>query len=546
MKNRFFAFIMLAAIILASASCTPKSTLVTDTIKADSVTASVQTESGKIAGYIDNGIFNFKGIPYAVAERFMPPRKPEPWKGVRSSRSYGPVCPINVSSMILSDEMEFAQQHDFGYMNENCQNLNVWTPGINDGQKRPVMVWLHGGGYTAGSSRELPTYDGLNLSKSTGVVVVSVNHRLNVLGFLDLSGIDEKYKYSANAGMLDIVSALQWVHDNIASFGGDPGNVTIFGQSGGGGKVGTLMYMPSAKGLFHKGIMQSGAAGALQLKSYTQQVGFAILEELGLKPGEVDKLKDIPHDKLLAAGNAAIQKVAQKMPAQGGLMGLLGWAPSVDGDVIPYQIGTPEGLAIAKDVPLLIGTNKNEFLASMFNPAIANASNEEVMKILRERYGDKADTFIAFMKNTFPEDTKLTDLLDQDMMFRPGSVKFANDKSSIEGGAPVYMYLFTWQSPILDGRLKAVHCMEIAFVFNNIARNREQSGDSREAYSLADKMSRAWTQFARTGNPNVEGVPEWPQYSEKNDATMFFNNKCEVHLNYDKELLSFPPPQRLF
>ena len=178
--------------VLILASCQPKETIVTDTIKADSQTAIVQTENGTVAGYIDNGIFNFKGIPYAKAVRFMPPQKPDSWEGVRSSRSYGPVCPINVSSMVLSDEMEFAQQHDFGYMNENCQNLNVWTPGINDGMKRPVMVWLHGGGYTAGSSRELPTYDGLNLSKTTGVVVVSVNHRLNVLGFLDLSGIDEK------------------------------------------------------------------------------------------------------------------------------------------------------------------------------------------------------------------------------------------------------------------------------------------------------------------------------------------------------------------
>jgi para-nitrobenzyl esterase len=212
-------------------SCQPKTTPETDTIKADSVTAIAQTESGRVAGYIDHTIFCFKGIPYAQSERFMPPSKPTPWEGVRSSRSYGPVCPIDVNSMVLSDEMEFVQQHDFGYMRENCQNLNVWTRGIADGKKRPVMVWLHGGGYTAGSSRELPTYDGLNLSKTRDVVVVSVNHRLNVLGFLDLSGVDEKYKNSANAGMLDLVAALEWVKANIAGFGGDPGNVTIFGQA---------------------------------------------------------------------------------------------------------------------------------------------------------------------------------------------------------------------------------------------------------------------------------------------------------------------------
>jgi para-nitrobenzyl esterase len=539
MKSKILSSALLAALIIVVTSCQPKSTLITDTIRADSSTAIVQTWSGKVAGYIDNGIFNFKGIPYARAERFMPPQKPDPWEGVRSSRSYGPVCPINVTSMILSDEMEFAQQHDFGYMNENCQNLNVWTPDINDGAKRPVMVWLHGGGYTAGSSRELPTYDGLNLSRSSGVVVVSVNHRLNVLGFLDLSGVSDKYKYSANVGMLDLVAALEWVHNNIANFGGDPGNVTIFGQSGGGGKVGTLMYMPSARGLFHKGIMESGAAGTLQEKSYTRQIGFAILEELGLKPAEVEKLKDIPHDKLLAAGNAAVQKVNEKMPKQEGIMSMLGWAPSVDGDIIPYQIGSSEGDAIAKDVPLLIGTNKNEFMSSLFNPALAKASEEEVMKILREKYGDKTDAYIAGVKKLFPNDTKPSDLLDVDLMFRPGSVEFANHKSAVEGGAPVYMYLFTWQSPMLDGRLKAVHCMEIAFVFNNIARNREQSGDSKEAYALADKMSRAWAQFATTGNPNVEVLPEWPAYKENDGATMFFDNTCEVRLNYDKELMRF-------
>ena len=530
---------LLAAVF---ASCQTRTGPETDTIRADSETAIVSTESGTVAGYIDHGIYNFKGIPYAKAERFMPPVKPDSWEGVRSSRSYGPVCPINVSSMILNDEMEFAQQHDFGYMNDNCLNLNVWTPAINDGSKRPVMVWLHGGGYTAGSSRELPTYDGLNLSKTRDVVVVSINHRLNVLGFLDLSGVDEKYKYSANVGMLDLVAALQWVNANISAFGGDPGNVTIFGQSGGGGKVGTLMQMPSARGLFHKAIMQSGAAGALQEKSTTQQVGRALLDELGLNPSEVDKLKEIPHDKLLAAGNAAIQAVAARNPGQGGMMGL-GWAPSVDGEVIPYQIGTPEGNAIAKDVPLLIGTNKNEFSVSIMNPAIVNTTDEEAMKMIQERYGDRTDTFIETARKYFPDDKKLLDLYNIDLMFRSGSVNFANNKSSVEGGAPVYMYLFTWQSPMLDGMLGAVHCMEIAFVFNNIARNREQSGDSKEAYALADRMSSAWAQFARTGDPNVKDLPEWPVYKEADGATMFFNNTCEVTTNYDKEMMQFTQNQ---
>jgi para-nitrobenzyl esterase len=537
MKNSIQIISGTALIIIIVTSCQTKNIIVTDTIKADSVTAIVQTESGKVAGYIDNSIYNFKGIPYAQAERFMPPEKITPWKGVRSTRSYGPVCPIDIASTVLNDEMEFVQQHNFGYMNEKCLNLNVWTQGINDGKKRPVMVWLHGGGYTAGSSRELPTYDGLNLSKTRDVVVVSVNHRLNVLGFLDLSGVSDKYKYSANIGMLDLVAALEWVKTNIANFGGDPGNVTIFGQSGGGGKVTTLMQMPMAKGLFQKAISQSGAAGSLKDKSTTSLIGFAILEELSLKPNQVDSLKNIPYTKLLAAGNMAVKKVAAKLGPQGGLMGMLGWAPSIDGEVIPFQVGTPEAEAISKDIPLMIGTNKNEFAPFMGNTLKPNASEAEVKDALQKRYGDKTEAYIAAFKKAFPNDTKPSDMMDVDLMFRPMSVQFANQKSAFNGAAPVYMYLFTWQSPILDGKLKAVHCMEIAFVFNNIARNREQSGDSKEAYALADLMSKTWARFAATGNPNGNGLPDWPAYTEDNGQTMFFDNICAVRAHHDKELL---------
>ncbi len=510
---------------------------VTDTIKADSVTAITATESGRVAGYVDHAIFCFKGIPYARSERFMPPTKPASWEGVRSSRSFGPVCPIDVNSMVLSDEMEFVQQHDFGYMRENCQNLNVWTQGIADNKKRPVMVWLHGGGYTAGSSRELPTYDGLNLAKTRDVVVVSVNHRLNVLGFLDLSGVDEKYKYSANVGMLDLVAALEWVKTNIANFGGDPGNVTIFGQSGGGGKVTTLMQMPAAKGLFHRAISQSGAAGAMKDSSATRLVGFAILEELGLKPNQVDTLLHIPHAVLLEAGNRAIAKVSARLGGQGGLMGRLGWAPSVDGEVIPYQVGTPEAGAISKNIPLMIGTNKNEFSSFMTGNLKSDATEAQVMEVLKRQYGEKAGAYYAAAQKAFPQDQKPIDVLSLDMMFRPGSVKFAAQKAVVEGSAPVYMYLFTWQSPILDYSLKAIHCMEIAFVFNNIDRNREQSGDGPEAYALSEVMSAAWTRFAATGNPNGPGLPEWPTYTPSTGQTMFFDNTCEVRAHHDKDLL---------
>jgi para-nitrobenzyl esterase len=499
---------------------------------ANSETALTSTESGDVIGYVHKGVYNFKGIPYAKAERFMPPEKPDPWEGVRSSRSYGPVCPIDVASMILFDELEFAQQHNFWFMKEeDCMNLNVWSPGINDGKKRPVMVWLHGGGYTAGSSCELPTYDGESLSGGEDVVVVSINHRLNVLGFLDLSGVDEKYAQSANVGMMDIVMALEWVRDNISNFGGDPGNVTIYGQSGGAGKVSTLMYAPSAKGLFHKAIMQSGGKPNFRDPVQTSKVGLALLDVLGLSKAEVDKLKDIPHDELLAAGNEAIDRV---MGESEGLR--LGWAPVLDGEFLPYQPGDPEGDALSKDIPLIIGTTKTEFGQSSRTPYF-KGSREEVIEYLRERYQDRTDAFVEAFDKAYPNTRMPSDMIDVDFMFRPGSIDFANIKSAVEGAAPTYMYLFTWDSPVLDGMLKSGHCMELAFVFNNVHRNEQYNGGTPEAYALAEKMSKTWATFAKAGDPNNDLIPSWDTYTEQSGVCMLFDNTLEARSHHDKELL---------
>ncbi|WP_340113245.1 carboxylesterase/lipase family protein [Maribellus mangrovi] len=510
---------------------------------ADSETGRTTTESGDVIGYVHDGVFNYKGIPYAKAERFMPPQKPDKWEGVRSSRSYGPVCPIDVSSMILADEMEFAQQHNFWFMKEDaCQNLNVWSPGINDGKKRPVMVWLHGGGYTAGSSCELPSYDGENLSRTGDVVVVSINHRLNVLGFLDLSAVDEKYAQSANVGIMDVVAALEWVHNNIANFGGDPENVTIFGQSGGGGKVATMLYTPSAKGLFHKAIMQSGVAGNFTTKEASQKVGLAILDELGLKKSEVDKLKDIPHDELLAAGNRAIAK------SRGEGMARLGWAPVCDGEFISLQPGSPGAEELSKDIPVIIGSNQVEF-GSFGGQDLLHAGEATIIEYLEERYGDKTDAFVAAFKSAYPNTKMPSDMKDVDLMFRPMALSFARIKSSVPEGAPVYNYIFKWNAPHLDGMLKSSHCMEIAFVFNNIARTEEYNSGSPEAYALADKMSKTWATFAHTGDPNSEAMPEWEPFTPEGGATMLFDNQSELVHNHDKELIEIAtsvPQSRMF
>ena len=534
MRKRLLVLFLLGTFLIpVSAFCQSSA----DAVIAGKNIAVVATESGKVRGYIHHGIFTYKGIPYAQADRFMPPSKPAPWTDVRSSLTYGPVCPTDPTTTV-NDVFEFPFNHNWGYTNEHCQSLNVWTPKINDGKKRPVMVWLHGGGFAAGSSVELPSYDGENLSRKGDVVVVTINHRLNALGFLDLSAYGEKYKYSANAGMMDIVAALQWVKQNIAGFGGDPDNVTIFGQSGGGGKVSTLMYAPSAKGLFHKAIVQSGSYVSNFTESdISKRVAVALLEELGLQPSQVDSLQTLSYERLSAASKKAIRKVSDALKAAGKPVGGFGlsWGPIHDGVFLPYQMNEPAAIALSKNIPLLVGTTKNEF--TPFMPAAKELTMEQVKTNLQKQYGDKADAYMQAVKKAYPNISQPAQYTDIDTRFRAGAVKQADEKSKT-GTAPVYMYLFAWQSPVNDGMYKAMHCMEIPFVFDNINRCEEMTGGGKEAYALADKMSSAWINFARAGHPNAKGLPNWPAYTAEGGATMIFDNQSAVRIHPDKELLS--------
>lgn len=500
--------------------------------------AVANTESGKVRGYINNGVFSYKGIPYGEAKRFETATKPKPWEGVRSSMTYGPVAPLIDPVTTVQDESEFVFDHSWGYTSEDCLVLNVWTPSINDGKKRPVMFWIHGGGFTAGSSQELPSYDGENLARSGDVVVVSINHRLNILGFLDLSAYGDQYKYSANQSILDMRLALEWVKTNISNFGGDAGNVTIFGQSGGGAKVNTLMAMPSAKGLFHKAINQSGAFRAnMQEKPITQLIAAEVLKNLKLTPDKINDIQSVPFAQLSAAGKVALSTVADKLKAEGKpVTGFgLNWGPSVDGDLLPYQLLSDDALQLSKNVPLLIGTVKNEFMPSL-GAGLSNAPMEKITEFINNRYKDKADAYVKAAKAAYPNYTKPSDLIDIDALFRPGAVYQANIKSALSGGAPVYMYLFDWQSPVMDGKYKAIHCMEIAFAFNNIQRTKNMTGGTKEAQALADKVSTAWINFAKTGNPGHKGLPNWPAYNSSNTSTMHFNNTCTVKPQEDKAL----------
>ena len=474
--NKMKTGILLTAALMAVACTSPVQQPANPAgaaLETSAKAATVQTVSGPVAGYVDDGVFTFKGIPYAKAERFMPATDPDPWTEVRHSRAYGPTCPQDKRAGWWSDDQAFAMHWDDGFPDEDCLRVNIWTGGLKNGVKRPVMVWLHGGGFRAGSGQELISYDGANLARDHGVVVVTLNHRLNVLGFLDLSAYGAKYAKSGNLGMTDIVRALQWVRDNIAAFGGDPDNVTIFGQSGGGGKVSTLMAMPSAKGLFHKAIVQSGSITQLMEPKYTRRIGAKTVEKLHLNPAHIDKIAEVPYEQLLAAYNQSIQEVCEEAKQDGSFPEnilsaiLFGQVPVVDGEVIPAQPATPEALALSKEIPVIIGTTYHEFT--------------------RDR---------------------------EDPIFQPLALQQAADRTAA-GCAPVYLYQFTWESPVLDGAFGSTHCIEIPFVFDNVSLHRTFTGGAQDAVELGHRISRLWTNFAKTGTPEAEDMPAWEPYPKK-------------------------------
>ncbi len=540
MKNKNFTMLTFSLLVLFACGSAAKmkqdSTAEPGEITASSAIAVAETEYGRVGGYVEDGIYIYKGVPYAKAERFMPPVAPDKWQGIRSSRAYGPTCPQGKRMGWKSDEQAFAFNWDDGYPDEDCLRVNIWTPGVNDGKKRPVMVWLHGGGYSAGSGQELPSYDGANLSRKGDVVVVTLNHRLNVLGFLDLSAYGEKYAKSGNIGLLDLVAALQWVHHNIGNFGGDADNVTIFGQSGGGGEVSTLLATPSAKGLFHKAIVQSGSMLRTMDQKYSRRIGAAVMDELGLNASQIDELQRIPYERLLSAGEKAVAKVKAEAEKEGSNSSFIfGWAPIVDGEVLPAQPFDPQAPAQSKDIPMMIGTTLHEFTASTYFPPLRTMSKEQIVAQLRQKYGDRTNDFLKAFEKAYPN-YKPMDLVDIDFVFRPSAVAQANLKSA-QQGAPVYMYMFAWESPVMDGLLRSTHCMDIPFVFNNAVRHASMTGGGMDAVKLADKMSSAWLSFARTGNPNVESLPKWDPYTANNGTTMWFDNQCEVKHHHDKELL---------
>lgn len=485
----------------------------------------VKTKAGKIRGFIIDGTYTFHGIKYANAKRFQAPTEVEPWEGVKDALSYGFVCPMLEPETAVGEIMV---PHRYWPKDENCQYLNIWTQSIEPDANKPVMVWLHGGGFATGSSIEQVAYDGENMSKYGDVVVVTINHRLNILGYLDLSPFGDKYANSANAGNADIVAALQWIQDNIKAFGGDPDNVTIFGQSGGGMKVWTLMQTPNADGLFHKGIIQSGLLDGFlpHGEQNGEKIVLALLKELGLGRHDVDKLETVPYDRLAAAYN----KVAPALAKEGEYVG----CHPIPND---FYLGDPRVIGFtehAKSIPVLIGSVMGEFA---FGPGIAgkhNLSEAEVKPMIVKKYKEKSDELIELYKKAYP-DKHLADLLNLDSLFRSPTIDFIKKKAKYKE-APTYSYLFTYEFPYDDRKL-AWHCSEIPFVFHNTDKvpicNEPGVSDKLER-----QMFGAWINFARYGNPNIPDLPFWPACEEEDEAVMIFDKKCEVRHNFDHELIA--------
>jgi para-nitrobenzyl esterase len=506
---------------------------------ASDETAIAETATGKVRGYIRDGIFTYKGIPYGETTtgsgRFQPPREAKPWTGVRSSMQYGRVCPQGPRGTWDEDEESWLFCYDDGVQGENCLRVNIWTPAINDHKKRPVMVWLHGGGFVSGSSQEHRAYDGERLSRRGDVVVVSLNHRLGPLGFLNLAPYGEQYASSAHLGMLDIIMALEWVRDNISNFGGDPSNVTIFGQSGGGGKVGALMAMPAAQGLFHRAIVQSGSFLRAVVPERSAILTKAMLDELNLSPSQLDQLQDVALPKLIAAGDAALQKTHPNAPlVWSRVADMLGWGPVVDGKLLPCHPFDPTAPAISAHVPMLIGTTLNEFTTSLNHPELELMTETEVKRRLNNLYDNNAEHIIEVFRAAYPG-SKPFDIFSLAMtaQVRQGAVIQAVLKAA--QGTPAYLYWFTWKTPVLDGRPRALHCIDLPFCFDNTDRNENLTGGGRGPRPLAANVSEAWIHFARTGNPNHDGLPHWPAFSPESCPTMVFNTPCEMQNNPDKK-----------
>jgi para-nitrobenzyl esterase len=499
--------------------------------------AIAKTQYGKVRGFLDDDVFTFKGIPYGQntgdENRWLPAKAPRPWEGEFPALVYGGNCPQRLHDFTAT-EQSFLFDWDDGYISEDMLKLNIWTPNLSG--SRPVMVYLHGGGFSFGSSYELPSHEGAQMARHHDVVQVSVNHRLNILGYFDLSEIGgAAYADSVNVGMTDLVVALQWIRENIANFGGDPNKVMIYGQSGGGSKVTTLMGMPSASGLFHRASVQSGGGGNPPSAEQSREFAKQIMVELGLGPNDIGALQKMDWTKLNSAATAAANKINPPAPRNVGLGSppgatpRVGGGPTMDGRIIPVRSFHEAAPEISKNVPMLIGSVSEEGNRMSSKPTEAQW-RETLTGVIGE---SKATALISAMKQAHPEKSIRTLSYGvSGLQVRNRVTQMAKMKYE-QKGAPVFAYYFTWQSPMLEDA-GAWHTAELAFCFDNTKRCRQGTGDTKEAQALAKKMATAWANFARTGDPSQRGLA-WKPFDAEHCATMVFDNKCRMEDDPERE-----------
>jgi para-nitrobenzyl esterase len=513
---------MAAAGLLAGGRFSPASA---QDVRGLAHTAAVDTTGGRVRGIVRYGVNQFYGVPYAGstagANRFMPPAKLTPWTGVRDTvqvKERAPQDPDGpISEVFAMDRRE--------PMGEDCLSINVFTPGLGRGS-RPVMVWLHGGGFSGGSGNWL-LYDGTNLARKEDVVVVGVNHRLNLFGFLHLADLGgEKWANSSNVGMQDIVAVLAWIKDNIANFGGNPNNVTVFGQSGGGGKVSTLMAMPSAKGLFHRAIAMSGSAFRGQTREAATRATEQFLARLGLNRNQLDQLQQMPWEKLQAA-----------YFSEPRIQGLAG-GPVTDGKSLPRDQWSPDAPQYSTEVPFMMGSTETEDGWNDPPPPLEMSETEMLTRVRRIVRDDasKANELVQLYRKTRPgiSNTDVWLIMNSDNTRRANAQSLAELKAA-QGKAPAFLYYFNWRSPVHNGQMKSYHTLDIPFAFYNVDVASSMTGSGNDRYALAHAMSATYAAFARNGNPNNPAIPNWPAFNAQSYPTMVLGNDIRVANDPNRE-----------